>query len=265
MKIKKRFIRFINTIFHKDRKVAIILANYNMPEKADAIAEYLDKNTTNPYDLYLVDNGSKLEKPARNTNVFLKYNVQTCRCWLTGLIAADCTSKIYFSYMFIITSTNFTKKTDDLITNMVDILKNDTNAVGVHPSLTKKSTTNWLHLINRNKKKVRKTWMIDNIASMYRADWFNKIGRFDKDMIYAWGIDLETCYKARKEGRSLWVDDRVQVEKITDIGYKMNRMNMTATDRKLLARQNMDSVMSRKYGEDYFNRMCEEFVNKDML
>ena len=137
----------------------------------------------------------------------------------------------------------------------------DHEAVGVHPALTEDSTTALKHLITRGGSEPRRTWMIDNIASLYRADWFNEIGRFDPDMTYAWGIDQETCFLARQQGRSLWVHEGVKVKKVTDIGYAMNRMNMSAEERRQNAYNNMRDVLSRKYGEDYWSRMLNENVD----
>lgn len=236
--------------------VAAFIVNYNMPERADSLFEYLKAHTNYPTDVYLIDNGSDLVSPAKNTNVSIEKNCQTTGGWLKGLEAADSKGK-YEYYMFIITSARFVEESgllvDTLLTNF-----DDPNVVGVHPSLTKESTTYWNHLKNTGLNHPRQTWMIDNICSIFRADWFNSIGRFDKDFIYAHGIDLETCYKARIQGKKLIVDERVQVEKITDIGYTMNRMGMTAEQRGSLAYQNTKEVMTRKYGENWRNLMLNE-------
>jgi hypothetical protein len=136
--------------------------------------------------------------------------------------------------------------------------------VAVHPALTDDSTTSWVHMRWRHDFGYRQTWMIDNIAALYRADWFDKIGRFDPEMRYAWGIDLETCYKARKEGRSLWICEDEQVKKVTNIGYTMDRMNMSADDRSKKAGDNMREVLYRKYGPGYWDLMMEAYVTDEM-
>lgn len=244
--------------------VAAFIVNYNMPERAENLFQKLQKNSKWPLDIYLIDNGSDIKKPAQSSNVFIEKNVQTCRGWIKGLKVAKESKKEYFAYMFLITSTEFIND-DDLITPMVKFLLKNKNAVGIHPALTKESTTNWTHLITREENKPRQTWMIDNIASIYRTDWFDSIGWFNPDLIYAWGIDLETCYIARKQGRTLWVDERVQVKKITNIGYKMNRMNMSANDRSRLANKNMTEVLSKKYGSNFWDKMTKDYVTEQML
>ena len=241
-------------------KVAAFIVNYNMPERADALATHLNNFIEHPLDVYLIDNGSNLEEPARLTNVFLPQNEQTTWGWLAGMDQAGKGGGEYFAYWFLITSAAFIPEQDTL-TPMVDFLNTHPDAVGIHPALTKDSTTAWKHLITRWGFYPRRTWMIDNVASLYRADWFDGIGRFDPDFEYGWGIDLETCYVARSQGKSLWIDERVKVQKITDIGYKMERMNMTADRRRFLASANMNAVMENKYGNDWRYKMTKENVD----
>jgi hypothetical protein len=131
----------------------------------------------------------------------------------------------------------------------------------VHNALTIDSTTAWTHLITRGGIGCRQTWMLDNISSLYRADWFDSIGRFDPNLVYGWGIDLETCYIARKQQRTLWVCEDAKVKKVTDIGYAMDRMNMSAERRRELARSNMSAVLLKKYGLGWHQMMFGEDVD----
>ena len=247
----------------KNKRIAAFVVNYNMPEAADALALGIRERSQWPVDVYVIDNGSDLVEPAEATNIWIKENVQTTCGWLSGLEdAVDLEANQYFAYWFLITSAALVGEGDPL-TPMADLLWRNRNAVGVHPALTKDSTTAWRHLISRRTGLPRRTWMIDNIASLYRANWFERIGRFDEEMIYAWGIDLETSWKARSTGRGLWVDERVEVMKDTDVGYRMGRMNMEADERRDLAGANMREVLERKYGPDYWARMTAEFVEED--
>jgi len=178
-------------------RIAVLIVNYNMPERADALAEHIKKHTQIPYDMYLIDNGSDIMKPAKYTTVRLPENVQTTNGWLAGLESAAKKQIDYYAYWFLITSANFVDERDPLLP-LVELMQSDDDIVGVHPALTKSSTTHWKHLITQGGTEPRQVFMIDNIASLYRADWFDSIGRFDKRLIYGWGIDLETGYIARE-------------------------------------------------------------------
>jgi len=211
-------------------------------------------------DVFLVDNGSDIAPKARNTTHRIKENAQTTGGWLYGLDMAR-GSRNYFAYWFLITSAEFVF--GDPLAPMVDYLFYVQDAVGIHPALTPDSTTSWEHMKTRGLGLPRQTWMIDNIASLYRAEWLDKHS-FDSEMVYGWGIDLETCYQARMGKRSLWIDERCRVKKVTDIGYTMNRMNMSAEERRQRAGANMREVLARKYGPDYWHKMTEWGVTDAM-
>jgi hypothetical protein len=249
-------------------RVAVFIANYNMPERADALYEFVHKRSKTPVDIYLVDNASDLVEPAVHTNVVISpYNKQTTAAWLEGLRDAHREAEAigipYFAYVFAITSGDFPDSTGDPITPLVELLEQNENAVGVHPALTSDSTTSWTHLITRGGTDPRRTWMIDNIFSMYRADWFDSIGGFDPDLRFAWGVDLETCYKARLQGLALYVHEGVQIRKITNVAYRMERMGMSADERSRLAGENMAFYLSRKYGDDWWNIMNNHLVESE--
>ena len=247
-------------------RVAIIITNYNMPERTDALCAHIRERVLWPYSLIVVDNGSDLVPPSQYTTLKLDTNIQTTGGWLAGLREADRLASLageeFWAYWFLITSAAFTGYADPL-TPLVWALLRDENTVGVHPALTEDSTTAWGHLKARRGQGLRRTWMIDNIASLYRADWFDSIGRFDPSMVYAWGVDLETCWKARRDGRGLYVCEDVVIDKATNIGYDMGRMNMSAESRATKAGVNMHTILEKRYGKDWNNRMRHEFVKAE--
>lgn len=242
-------------------RVAAVITNYNMPERTDAICEHLHEYAEWPLDLIVVDNASDLVAPSQYTTLKLESNRQTTGGWLAGLEAAREQGQ-YLAYWFLITSAEFIGSYDPLAP-LASFLLDNPQAVGVHPALTWDSTTAWGHLKGRSLGGPRRTWMIDNIASLWRADWFDSCAGFDPALIYGWGIDLETCWKARRDGRSLWVHEGARVKKITDIGYAMERMNMSADQRQILAGSNMAQVLSERYGPNWQSRMYDEYVQED--
>jgi hypothetical protein len=241
-------------------KVAAVVLNYNMPEAVDALVEAFQKRIQIPYDLHVIDNGSDLVPPSKFTTDFILDNAQTTGGWLYFLEAYG---RLYDYVWLIITSASLPSGTDCPLTPLVDFLDDTPNAVAIHPALTPQSTTSWDHLKTRGGDQPRETWMVDTIAPLYRMSWF-KDHLFDKEMVYAWGIDLETCYLAREEGRSLWVHEGSRITKITNTGYTMNRMNMTAVERSTQAGTNMREVMSERYGPGWWKIMTEGFVERCM-
>jgi len=244
------------------RDVAIFIVNYNMPERTDALTDHIKQYVKWPYELFVIDNGSDLVEPSPYTTIKLNENMQTTGGWLAGLEAAERNGK-WLAYWFLITSAEFVEHKDPL-TPLAASLGRCDELVGIHPGLTKTSTTAWDHMKCRGMDGVRRTWMIDNIASLWRADWFDAQGGFDPALRYAWGLDLELSYKAREQDRWLWIHEGVKVKKVTDIGYTMERMNMTADERRIKAGANMQAILHSKYGEDWNDKMRSEFVEEYM-
>lgn len=243
--------------------VAAIVVNFNMPERATTLCEHIKKFVQWPVTLFVVDNGSDLIEPSQYTTLHLEKNVQTTKGWLAGLEQAREQGE-WFAYWFLITSTEFISDSDPL-TPCASLLLRNAKAAGVHPSLSADSTSDWPHLFDRGSGKPRRTWHIDNIASLWRAEWFDHAGGFDPEMSMAWGIDLDLCWKARHEQRSLYVHEGANVKKITDIGYAMQRMNMSADKRRQLAGAEMARVLESKYGPTWWQRVTGEHITEDML
>lgn len=244
------------------KRTGALIVNYNMPERTDALVERIVKCCDQPVYICVIDNGSDLQPPSKYSTVKLPVNVQTTGGWLAGLEHLRSVPDIEY-YWFLITSADIPNE-EDVLTPMVEWLDAHPDAVGIHPALTEDSTTGWQHLITRGGDQPRRTWMIDNIASLYRKSWFDTIGWFDPKFTMAWGIDLETCFIARQQGKTLWVDERVKVRKITNIGYTMNRMNMAAEERSRKAGDEMRRVLFDKYGPLYWQMMTEANVTDEI-
>ena len=243
------------------KPIAVIIPTFCMPERTDALVSHLLKHSADVVEIIVVDNGSIPEHRYKSASVILRENVQTTHGWLAGLCHADALERKYHGsfegYLIGITSAEIPQNSGDIITPMLDFMNTRYDAVAFSPALTLDSTTSWEHMKVKDHG-WRTTWMLDNIFTLYRAAWLNSIARFDPDLIYAWGTDLETSLKARTAGRSLWICDDLQVRKVTDIGYTMDRMGMDAEDRKVRARKNMDDVLTDKYGKGWKKLMYSE-------
>lgn len=260
----------VSPFYHEDERprIAAVLTNYNMPERAEALWEHLIEHVEWPVDLILVDNASDLTAPAEYTVLCLPKNVQTTRGWLAGLrladIIEDSWGRPYLGYMLMITSAEIPDDQGDIVTPMAEFLIENEHAVGIMPALTADSEIDvWHHMMARGGDQPRRVMGLDSICTIWRADWFNKIGRFDPAFEFAWGVHEETCWKARKERRSLWVHEGLRVKKVQDIGYAMDRMNMTALERRERAMEQVIAVMTQKYGAGALDRMNSEFVEPE--
>lgn len=246
-------------------KTAIIIPNYNMPERTDALVKYIQEHAKAPHDIIVVDNGSDLVEPSKYTNVTIFKNCQTTCGWLRGLEMADAMARrrgnSYFAYMIMITSAEFVKESGDPLTPLVEFLAETPQAAVIHAALTKDSTTALAEqMMDRGSGQPRRTYLIDNIAALWRADWLNSIGRFRKELTMGWGVLPETCWKARRDRKTIWVHDGMLVKKVSNIGYDMGRMNMTASERARLASAEVRRVLEPIYGENFNEKLGHEWV-----
>lgn len=234
-------------------RVTAIITNYNMPERTDALVEHI--HAREHCEVVVVDNGSDLVPPSKYTTVRITKNAQTTAGWNAGLrIAREAKADFYW---ILGTSAEFLGV--PVLEKMLECMELRPDCVGVHPALTEDSTTSWNHLKTTLLGDwFRRVWMIDNIAALWRADWFDSVGGFDPRFTYAWGPDLELSYLARKQERTLYVSEPAGVKKVTDIAYRMERMHMTAEERGARARANMWDVMVDKYGSQWQELMYEQ-------
>eukprot|EP00127_Corallochytrium_limacisporum_P002689 Clim_evm125s134 gene=Clim_evmTU125s134 len=247
-------------------RVAIILTTFNMPERTKKMHEYLKTKVKWPVDIIIVDNGSEPEHVYQDATVKLKENVQTNHGWMMGVAYAEAIASVrreaFLGIVLTITSATVEEGQGDIIAEMAKILKNDPSVAGVHPALTKFSTTQWTNLItehdvdagvrarDREQYPPRTTWMIDNIFAMWRGDWYFRFGRFDPLLTYAWGVDVETSFIATVFNMKVVVAESILVSKETDVGYTMNRMGMQKNDRRLNAREEVCAVYRARFGAD---------------
>lgn len=247
-------------------RTAIILPNYNMPERTDALVEYIQAHTKAPHDIFVVDNGSDLVEPSQYSNVLIEDNCQTTCGWLAGLDAADKQAEEngepYFAYWIMITSAEFVEEVSgDPLTPLVELLAEDQGAAVVHAALTKDSTTALVaQMVDRGSGGPRRTYLVDNIAALWRADYLNSIGRFRRELTMAWGVLPESCWMARRDRKTIWIHEGTLIKKVSNIGYSMGRMNMTSDERSKLASAEARRFLEPIYGPQFNEKLGHEWV-----
>jgi len=242
-------------------RTAIIINSYNMPERTDALVEHIVDTVKLPYDLIVVDNGSDLVDPSKNTTFKIPENIQTTGGFLRGLEYADSLGHDYFAHWLIITSARFHKgNLKDPLKELMDVLEGDELAYAVQPSIVFDSDQAWSKMMfPRDGGLPRRAWGIDYISTLFRAKHFNDIGRYREELTMMWGVPGECNWKARKKGLHIYVHDGYSMSKHTDIGYKMDRMNMTSKERRELASAESDRILEPIYGKRYRERFGHEY------
>lgn len=245
-------------------KAAIILLNYNMPERADDVAANILARVDVPYELIVVDNGSDIMEPADSTTLCLGKNIQVSNGYLMGLAYADAIATWerfeFFAYWFLSTSLQFLPGEEyDPLARLLKPMIDDPEVAFVVSTLTPETVTAWGHMRNRGGSGVRETWGTDLfLAGLVRASWFNEIGRFNPALRYGWGVCSEVNWYARRDGMKILLHEDVMIQKDTNIAYKMDRMGMSAEDRTTLSSDEMNYILTQKWGEGALEKLGHE-------
>jgi GT2 family glycosyltransferase len=247
------------------KKTAIIINSYNMVEWTDALVEHILETVKTPYDLYVHDNGSDLVEPSKYTNLFTEKNIQMVPGFLRALELVDETGIKYDYYWLITTSCRFTT-TDkrDPLKLMLDVAENDPLTFLVHPALYIDYGA-WKQIMYPMTDGPRRVFGIEGVCPFYRASMFNELGRWRKELTYGWGMGPEMDFLARKHGWHIYVLDSYVMEKQSEVGYHMDRMNMEASERRTRAAEERDEILIPIYGENYLERFLNENISPEEM
>lgn len=246
-----------------EMRTGIVICNYNMPTSTDMLAHHIKKTVKEDYVLCVVDNGSDIQPPSEHTTLRLPKNVQMTKGFMMGVDQLDrITRKSCDYYWLIITSVEFVVRSNnpDPVKMLTDVF--DDNTFAVQPSLIKTGmeTTAWDILKPRIPPIPRRVFATDYCCTMYRADKFNSIGRWNENLSVGWGLE-ETFYLARKEGWEIFTHDGYTMKHRVAIGYELDRMGETYSDRVKKAKKEMDKEFIPKYGKDYFEVINHSYRN----
>lgn len=222
-------------------KVAAIIANYNLPERANALSRALSSTRM---EIIVVDNGSQ-EFPPINTAVKLRKNVRLTHAYLAGLAYADGLAAVngekFYAYWFLTTSLQFINM--DGVERMAEQLSGDC----VYVSPRYEGATRWPHVAMAKAGKTRHM----GGAGMYLAEWFDQNGRFDPRLTHNWGTDYDTSLTAINQGKHGVVVDDVVMEISENYGYKAGVHGMGVDEYHEAARREMDEVLSEKWPAEW--------------
>jgi hypothetical protein len=234
--------------------VAVIISNYNMPERADELAAWFESTTRWPHDLLVVDNGSdKVPLPAR-ANLSWRQNVGPAGVWRIATTFAERLARKrgvpHLGYLLCSTSTAIpeSQRERDLVTPLAELLVSDPNAVFAHPAYTPDTESFFRHMVDGGSGGPRRLGFCEFQCGLVRADWFHAIGGYDPEFQLHWGVDIDVCVQAHRQGRGIWLHEGVHVRKEESRGYTSGRYEMSAEERAERAQAQMDAILLRKYG-----------------
>lgn len=244
------------------KRVAIIIPNCDTPELVEGLVDQIF-NLSSFYDSFTVltvNNGYKGLDYTKHFYVTCSFPLEMTHAILVGLSALDAKEKLtggkFDAYWILTTSVRFLQN-KDYLTPMVEMLFSSDDIVMVSPAI---SGTAWEEL-NKSEGYSKSVRAIDNNAVLYKADWFNSIGRYDPDLTCAWGSSLETCWMARRDKKRIIVINDLEMAKDDGIAERMGRRLLSREDRNSRCSEEMHRVLGAKYGPNFLEKLRKEFWN----
>ena len=235
-------------------RITIGILSYNMPHLTDALYAELRQLVKVESTFVILDNGSDADKIAKATTHRFDDNKR-----LTGGMNRILDIAKGSDYVWLCTNDiTFTTSADPVASMLAKT--GESQQIGViHPALQEEPVKGYAYqyMINNGKQGVYAGYpMVDIICPMYTKkameanEW-----QFDSRFEYGWGIDYDSCWKARQAGLRIAVDHDTRITHQTSITYDSGK------DREFKNRneyydkafKNMNAVMESKYGTNWRN------------
>lgn len=211
-------------------ETSVIIVNYNMPERTDALVSFVRSHTVQDFELVVVDNGSDLVSPSQYTTVWIPKNRDTLGGWNSGLVFSSGEAVLFLS-----TSMQFEETDKDILLELTGYLQNTT--VAAMPKWTGAAS------ITHQQKTV-------NPFALWNRKWLKK-HMPDHRLTTGWGSDFELDYFIRQDRKRFAICDTVKVKISEGVTYEQRRGGMTIDERRKQAREQMYKVLTEKYGDDW--------------
>jgi len=248
----------------QNKRVAIIIPNCDTPELVSSLSLHIMENTVGfsipDFQLLVVNNGYYAKDYTFFNYINVNHPLEMTHAILLGLSYFDAIEHLdqtkFDAYWILTTSVSFLRE-DDYLSPMIEMLFSSDDIVMVSPAI---SGTAWEEL-NKSEGYSKSVRAIDNNAVLYKADWFNSIGRYDPDLTCAWGSSLETCWMARRDKKRIIVINDLEMAKDDGIAERMGRRLLSREDRNSRCSEEMHRVLGAKYGPNFLEKLRKEFWN----
>lgn len=233
--------------------IGVLIPDYKTPELSLGIRETIRNNSSGFMDLIVAQSWD--DHLLDEDILYTQTRLEMTGAINLGLSYFDVLERLHGIkfYAYWIVSSSMKLQEIDYLGPMVQFMEDTPYCVMTSPKV---SGTAWDCMWSNSLSSApRKVWGIDNIATLIRADWFNSIGRYDPDLTIGWGSALETCYLARKHGKSIWVFDSLPAQKLDGIAHSLGRREETREERNTLGSKEMHRVLGKKYGDDFLEKL----------
>lgn len=225
-------------------RVAIIVLNYNTTEMTDALAYYLANQLEYPNKrLFVVDNGSR-ESP-RSATHRLPENLGFTRGMHEGYLIASREGE-FDAYWFLNSDVGF-EYGNDVLARLVEVLFSSESFAQVAPQHNSPHK-----FMERAEIEAQPVAYLEATATLVKASTVERVGFWDLELTYGWGVDYDYGYRVREAGLLNVLTNRARVT------HKEHKSIADFSDYVTRASAEMNAVLARKYGADWGRIMTAE-------
>lgn len=246
-------------------KTAIIVITHNQKELTDSLCRKLII-TKSPYDLFVIETGSKLDTMSSFATFWVKDGIRMTRGFNWGIRYALWKEKIeevkYDSFWLVVNDSFFNE--EDVLTPLVNFMRNDKRCGCVHPFVRNSGS-----VFQRKKEGsvARKESFVEIVCPLLSRKAV-ELNLLDDDFYYGWGLDYEIPYLLHKNSLALYIHNQVGVTHQAGTTVRSGKDECIQNTKQQfdLSRDNMMKVLLRKYGDKWgqiFLNAIPEDVPKD--
>lgn len=236
---------------NKKIKTAIIVISHNAKDMTNNLCDKIIRNTKSPYDLLVVETGSKKEELSNYPTLLLPEGIRGTRGMNWGIKWFLWKEKFnpvhYDSFWICVNDAIFEEK--DILTPLVNFLRRIEDCGEIHPYYHSNSNND----LDQQKKEIgfaRKESFCEIVCPLFSRDVIEIPNLLDERFFYLWGLDYDIPYILHKNNKRLYVSNEVMVEHHGGT-TAINGKDEEFTTRKAqydISRENMKKGLVEKYG-----------------
>ena len=257
-----------------ESKTAIIVISHNSKDLTKSICNKINNYTKSPYDLFVVETGSKPDQIAKGNfrSIWTSDGIRMTRGFNLGIHYAIINEQYhqgefdYDSFWLVVNDCIF----DDIdtLTPLVCFIRNNKDCAQIHPYI-KNSYSDWQKRQTIDPKSfddgntiipnARKTSFSEIVCPLLSREIIDK-NILDNRYFYGWGLDFEIPYLIHKNLKRLYISNEVGI--VHNPGTTSDSGNdelfKNRTEQFKISRENMIEVLTAKWGKKWGDVFLEK-------
>jgi GT2 family glycosyltransferase len=239
-------------------KTAIIVVSHNGKEITDPLCRNIETYTKSPYDLFVVETGSRLEKMSSYATLWVKDGIRMTRGFNWGIKYAIWKEKMegnfhYDSFWLLVNDAKLFPS--DTLTSMLTFMRNTPDCGQIHPFIDNSCS----QVLRKSGSSVRKISFVEIVCPLLSRRAVEIPDLLDEQLFYGWGLDYEMPHILYQHGLRAYISDDVGVTH--DAGTTVKSGNdaqiSSVTNQFDVSRANMVAVMTKKYGPKWGQHLLD--------